>query len=209
MTEAANAEKVEIILDSDKRDDVQEKAKEAEEYLAGFEDFYIENEGDLEVAVECLKEVKTNFKQIKSEQELATKPMNAALKQVRSWFKPALDVLTRTEVLLKMKVSNYHLLVEERSRKAMEEAATASAEGNFDAAHDAAKNIVAAPQSKGVSVSRYYDYEIEDMSKVPRRYLAVDHSAVKIHIKKAGKSQPEDIPGIKFVEKSRTAVRTG
>lgn len=207
--EVAEAEKVEIVLDQGQREDVEERTKEAEEYLAGFEDFQIEDDDDLEVAVECLKEVKTNYKKIKAEQELATKPMNSALRQVRSWFKPALVVLESTERLLKGKVAAYHLRLEEQSRRAMEEAAAASAAGDFDGAHEASKGIVAAPQSKGVSITRHWDYVVEDPDQVPRQFLTVDHSAVKIHIKGAGKEMPDPIPGIRFEEKTRTAVRTG
>lgn len=204
-------EKIEVVLDVEKRANVAERAKDAEEYLAGFSDFTIEDAQDLEVAVDCLKDVKTNYKQIKAEQELATKPMNAALKQVRSWFKPALDVLERTEALLKGRIADYHRRVEEQSRLAMEAAAAASQAGDFDGAHEASKGIVAAPKSDGVTVTRHWDYELQDLDAVPDqyKYMCLDHSAVKIHIKNAGKEQPPPIPGIVFKQISRTTVRTG
>ena len=203
----ADDEKIEVILDGEQRANVAEKAEEAQEYLAGFLDFHIEDDDDLSVAVDCLKDVKRTHKQIKAEQELATKPMNAALNQVRSWFRPALDTLTKTEALLKSKVEAYHRLVEERSRAAMEAAAEASREGNFDAAHEASKGIVQAPGSKGVSVGqRTWDYELEDLALVPRDFLALDHSAVKIYLKNCGTENPEPIPGLRFVPKAGTVV---
>lgn len=203
----SNDQKIEVVFDEGKRADVAERTKEAEEYLAGFEDFTIENEADLEVAVDCLKDVKKTYKEIKAEQELVTKPMNAALVKVRSWFKPALEVLERTERLLKGKVAGYHEMVAEESRKAMEAAAKASQEGNFDAAHEAAKGIVSAPRTHGVSVgARQWDYELVDLSLVPREFLTLDHSAVKIHIKRSGGDEPAEIPGLVFVAKAGTVT---
>lgn len=187
---------------------VSVKQEEAKEILEAFQDFDIEDDEDYEVVSDGLKEVKKIAKEIEARRKKVTGPLNAALAEFRSWYKPAVDLLANTESVLKQRLAAYVRKKEEQSRLAMEAAAAAAGEGNFDAAHEASKGIVAAPSTKGVTHTRYWDYELEDLDQVPRRYLALDHSAVKIHIKNAGKDEPEEIPGIRFVLKDRTAVRT-
>jgi hypothetical protein len=193
------------------QDSVDKAREQGEDYLAAFEDFEIETPEDYEVASDCLKDVKKVAKQIKAEKELATKPMNTALRQVRSWFAPAEKALADTEKLLKTKIADWTLLQEQRNREAMQKAAAASQAGNFDEAHEAAKQITDRPKAKGITVSQPgWDYILEDLSKVPREFLALDHSAVKIHLKNAGAEKPTPIPGVKFVPSTPTViVRTG
>jgi predicted DNA-binding protein len=86
------------------------------EVMEAFRDFEIEQSEDYEIAVECLKDIKKQAKKLKAEKELATKPMNGALRQVRSWFAPAEKALQATEDLLKSKIADWTLLQERLSR---------------------------------------------------------------------------------------------
>lgn len=181
---------------------------EVEDILEAFKDFQIEDDGDYEVVAEGLQEVKRIAKDLEQRRKTITQPINGALREFNSWFKPAQTVLENTERVLKRRLAEYETLKAEQSRLAMLAAAAASQAGDFDAAHEASKGIVELPSAHGITHSRYYDYEITDISKVPREFLAVDHSAVKIYIKNAGKDCPQSIPGIKFVEKTRTIART-
>jgi hypothetical protein len=204
--------KAEVVEAFDKQPDEKEivatRQAEAEEIIEAFADFEIEDDDDYDVVADGLKEVKTIAKDLESRRKKITQPINGALREFNSWFKPAQLVLTNTERALKKKLADYTIAKEEQSRLAMEAAAQASQDGDFDGAHEAAKGIVESPSAQGITHSRYYDYEIVDMDEVPRRYMCVDHSAVKIHIKNAGKTQPEDIPGIRFTEKTRVIART-
>jgi hypothetical protein len=201
------SEVMETVDEPTERQIVVAKQEEAIEILEGFQDFEIEDDDDYEVVAEGVKEVKRIAKDIDARRKKVTAPLNAALAEFRSWYKPALDLLERTEMVLKGKLGVYERLQEARSREAMEAAAAAAREGDFDGAHEASKGIVSAPSVKGVTIVRYWDYEIEDISKVPRRYLCLDHSAVKIYIKAAGKEEPAPIPGLRFVSKDRGIVR--
>jgi len=198
-------EQIQVAVDATDRDSALQKAEEAKEVLAGFQDFEIDCEDDLVLATECLKDVKRAAKEITAQKEAATKPMNAALVQVRSWFKPALDVLESTERLIKHKIEGYHVRVAKEAREAMEAMALASQAGDFDAAHEASKGIVIAPKIAGLSTTQVWDYEITDLSKVPREFLTLDHSAVRLHLKA---KEPKPIAGLKFFLKGRTSIRT-
>ena len=201
------SEDLQVVVDSTEREAAAIKAEEAKEVLEGLKDFTIEDTEDLELATDVLKDVKRNLKEITAQKESATKPINQALLQIRSWFKPALDVLEATERMLKSRIEDYHKRVEEQSRRAMAETAAASQAGDFDGAHEAAKGIVTVPKIDGVSLSYTWDYEIVDLSQVPRDYLALDHSKVRIYLR-GKKEEPAPIPGLKFFQKGRTTVRT-
>lgn len=187
---------------------VSQKEEQAKEILNGFKDFEIEDDEDYEVVAEGVKEIKKIAKEIDARRKKVTEPLNAALNEFRSWYKPAMTILENTEQFLKGKLAQYGRMKEQQSVLAMEAAASAARAGDFDGAHEASKGIVSAPTAKGVTLTRYWDYEIEDLDKVPRRYLCLDHSAVKIHIKNAQKEEPSPIPGLRFTSKDRTIVRT-
>jgi hypothetical protein len=90
----------------------------------------------------------------------------------------------------------------------MRQIAAAAATGDFDAAHVVSQSLVEAPTAQGVSVQRKWDYRVVDLNQVPRDYLCLDHSAVKIHIKTAGKDKPQNIPGLEFFEVAGVIART-
>lgn len=189
------------------KENIDTKRVEIEEILSGFQNYVIEDDEDYELVAEGLKEIKGISKEIEERRKKITQPINGALREFNSWFKPAQTLLMTTESFLKRMLAEYVSEKEKQSRLAMLAASQASQAGDFDAAHEAAKGIVERPTAQGITHVRYFDYEIEDFEKVPRAFLAVDHSAVKIYIKNAGKDEPAPIPGIRFVEKDRTIAR--
>lgn len=186
---------------------IEEKQEEAAEIIEAFKNFEIEDDDDYEVVGEGLKEIKKISKDLETRRKTITQPINVALREFNSWFKPAQEVLQNTERVLKKRLAEYVRKREEQSRLAMEAAAQAGQKGDFDAAHEAAKGIVERPELKGITHTRWYDYEIEDLDQVPRRFLSLDHSAVKIYIKNSGKEEPAPVPGLRFVAKDRTIAR--
>jgi len=187
---------------------IADRQEETNEIIEAYKDFEIEDDEDYEVVAEGLKEVKRIYKELEERRKTVSKPLLEAKRNLDSWFKPATDLLLRTERDLKRKINEYTRKKKEQSKLAMEAAAKASREGDFDAAHEASKQIVELPTASGITVTSYYDYVVEDFDQIPREFLCVDHSAVNIHIKNAGKSKPKAVPGIRFEEKSRTIART-
>lgn len=180
---------------------------EAGKIILSFEDFEIEDDEDYSIAAEGLREIKRISKDLEERRKKITQPINVALREFNSWFKPDQDILKKAEAYFKRRLEEYDTLKAEQSRVAMLAAAEASRAGDFDTAHEAAKGIVERPTAQGISHGEYYDYEIEDFAKVPRQYLLVDHDEVKKHIKEAGKNEPTPVPGLRFVLKKRTIAR--
>lgn len=86
----------------------------------------------------------------------------------------------------------------ERAREALEASKSATA------AVRAAEN--AAP--KGVHVRESWDFEVEDLAKVPHAFLVVDVEAVRGWLAGTPKGEtPEPIEGLRFTKKTTTVIR--
>lgn len=194
--------------EGDEQKEIALKKVEAEEILAEFKDFNIENDEDYEIVAEGLKEVKRIIKEIEARRKKVTEPLNKALSEFRSWYTPALKVLESTEQILKQRMLGYSAEKARRSELAMLQVAAAAKAGNFDAAHEASKEIVSAPVVAGISQIAYWEYSVVDPSIVPRKFLEVSDSAIKEYVKKAGPEGPEDVPGLRFEKKQRMAAKT-
>jgi hypothetical protein len=188
-----------------------ELAKQSATYsqiLQELKTLQIADDDDYEYAGEFLKSVKRLYNDVEARRKKVTDPLNAALKEFRSWYKPTLDLLEEGERLLKKKIGDYALRKEQEREEQMRQIAAASAQGDFDSAHTLSQNISDSASHAGISVQRKWDYRVVDMSQVPRAFLCLDHSAMKIHIKSAGKDKPAGIPGIEFFETSGVIART-
>ena len=203
--EAIKVEAIKVKENDTLKVQIREFEEERKE-LAAFE---IEDDEDYKFAGELLKEVKQNAKDVEVVRKQVTQPLNDALTAYRKQYKPALDSLQAMERLLKSKISDYQKMVEQRRQKALEAAAEAARNNDFEAAHAASKNLAAAPSIKGVSSRVVWDYEIVDMGAVPREFMAVDDQAVSLYMKQFKKGTPTDVPGLRFIKRDSFTVRTG
>ena len=197
-----------VHIETEEKKELAKRAASYEDILDELKDFEIKDDDDFEFASDTLKHIKTFYKEIEKKRKAVTDPLNKALTEFRSWYKPSLDLLKEGENILKGRIGEYTLKKDKEREEQMRQIAAASQKGDFDAAHTAAQNIVETPTARGVSSTRLWDYQVTDLSKVPREWLTLDHSKVKIHIREAGKDKPADIEGIEFFEKVRTSVRT-
>lgn len=197
-----------VHIETEEKKELAKKAASYEEIIDELKDFKIADEDDFAFASDTLKHIKVFYKEIEKKRKAVTDPLNAALKEFRSWYKPSLDLLSEGERLLKASIGEYTLRKEREREAQMRQIAAASQQGDFDAAHEAAQNIVETPAARGISSTRHWEYRVKDLSLVPREWLTLDHSKVKIHIREAGTDRPAEVPGIEFYEQMRTSVRT-
>ncbi len=163
-------------------------------------DFEIENDEDYAFGGEVLKQIKGYYKEIEVRRKKVTDPLNAALKEFQSWYRPAQKVLEDGEEVLKKKLGDYVIRKEAEKEEQHRAIAAASAKGDFEAAHAAASDLVSVVTVKGVTVTHKWEYQLVDFDEVPREFLCLDHSAIKLYIKNAGVDDPKPIPGMKFVK---------
>lgn len=200
--------KAEAIVEQskDEQEEMLVKTKQFQEELQEIESFEIEDEEDYQTASEILGEVKKIYAEVESRRKKVTDPLRTAIAEFSKWYKPAQETLTKMEFVLKGKIATFIENQRLATEKAMQETAAAAKSGDFDAAHEAAKNIVPEAKAGNVTVREVWDFRIANLSKVPRKFLSLDHSAVRIHIRKAG-GEPTPIPGLEFFKKSSVIAR--
>jgi len=193
-----------VVISSVSENERKELAEASEQHKLLYESVglaRISGEGDFTLVTDSLKEIKRLMKELEERKQRVTRPLMAALEEVRSWFRPAQTWLEKTEKVLKAELARYQQEVEQRNIQAMKLLAETKGQ--------AAVQFESRPSEKGLSITSQWDFEVLEPSLVPRDFLTVDHNRVKAHIKATQKGEkPADIPGIRFVEKARVAVRT-
>lgn len=173
--------------------------------------YKLQDDSDLALAADMVKEVKKLHKDINAEREVFAKPLHAMQVWVNGLYQPLLSNLVGKEARLKVMIGEYtraqqeaqRLLLAQAAQKASNTKTIQQAQVIMDQALQVAQ---AAPAAKvqGVSVTETWDFQIEDDSAVPREYLCVDVISVKAAIK-AG---VREIPGIKIFSKAAVRVTT-
>lgn len=173
--------------------------------------FEIEDQKDLELVNQWLLWVVERRKEIESFKDSLIGPLNLVISRIRALLGPAEQTWADFEVLVRHKLSRHALLEAERTEAAMAAAAAAAAAGDETGAALATSKITNVSELEGTSVSFVWDVEIEDVEKVPSKYIMpkrADISALKIYARECQKlKQIPTIPGVKFVKNARTIVR--
>lgn len=159
------------------------------------------------------------------------KPAEDLLKDAEQVLKSALGVWQEKErqrIALERKVQQEEIARQQREaaeaeRNAREAAAQAMREGNEEKAQELvqaanaqavqvevlqfAPPVSAEPQKiAGVSGRQDWDFEITDISKIPREYLMIDETKIRRVVKALGSEA--NIPGVRAFQKTVMSVRT-
>ena len=176
-------------------------------------------------ATNALIEVKGIEKALKEKLESITVPLNVALKNARSLFKPALDKCEAVESQLRQGIIAYRQLAfkfaEEKRLSAAKLADEAAAKGDMQSALEHATEAVsvvaparvvqasmavatAASNIKYAQVAsrKRWTFRIADIKKVPREYMEVNEKVVRAAIS----SGLRTISGIEIYEEEGLAV---
>jgi len=165
-------------------------------YKALDEKIQIHDQNTLDIAGRLLIEIKGKHKELETKRTSVTKPMLDAKRQIDQWFKPAKDALAACEALLKEKVKTYTEAAEQAKAEAL-------AAGDVAAA----TAMVAPEMPEGLQSRGSWDFLLEDLDAVPREYLALDASKVRIELREKGEAL--QIPGIKVYWKKTIAASNG
>jgi hypothetical protein len=195
-------ELVAMVTDSPSQTQLQQEAEEADEALNLIQAMPIQNQDDIEFAAEALADAKGHWKRLEDMKRKATQPMNDALKEIRSWFKPAQDFYKECESTIKIKLSMYHERQEREQRKALAEAAEAVQEGTAQEVSTALAKMEQAeePDITGLSYRTIWDFEVIDAEQVPRAFLQINEQALRLFVSQHQESAA--LPGVRFFSKT-------
>lgn len=191
-----------IVPASAVQQEVTNEAVDAADALASIRTFEIVDSDTLDFAAEILADVKGKNNRLEEMKHQATKPMNEALKAIRSWFAPAQNHYAEAEVILKNKIAAYHREIEAKRQAALVKIDDAADSKTITVAL-AELGQAQKPVTQGVSVTEVWDYEIVDASLLPREFLMADEKKIKAASVGAGL----EIPGVRRFKKSRVASR--
>lgn len=169
---------------------------------------------------EMIAQVKSLKKDIEAQQEILIAEPQKFVRSVQQFTLPFRGGLDAIEAQLKRKLGDYGYRkeMERRKAEAAAQAAAAAAQKKIDReAKKAGIEPVQLPtpvipqetapvrtESGTTSYVPVWDFEVEDISKVPPKYLVVNDSAVKAAIR-AG---VREVPGLKISERMQIRTKT-
>jgi len=145
----------------------------------------INDRKELENATDILKAVKDASKELKAKKESITKPINEALKEIRSMFAPIEDQLSESEGIVKGKMLEFNRIIEQKAREAAAELEKKVEEGKMTLSV-AAKQLEEAPQVEkkvegkrgSIQYRTVRKVRINDETKIPREFLVPDFTKI-------------------------------
>lgn len=192
------------VVPTAKRQEIEAKQNELTELLANAQVLPVDSQSDLDLVGEILVYVKGISKEIESKKRKIVDPLNASLKAVRDFFRPAESACFEIERVLKSKVSEYSVRLEQARISARAQIDDAATSQEITASLEAMAASVPAEMPEGVSVREIWDFEVVNALDVPREYLCVDTTFVRQAIVTGG---VREIPGIKIFKKQSVAVK--
>lgn len=180
--------------------------------LVGLASFEVRTQGDLDMLGSLLGEVKKQAKRLDEMRKRATRPMNEALNEVRSWFKPAETALEELERAIKGRITAWH-----EAQAAQLDAARASinAAATAEEVEGALSTLATAHASPdGVVLANVWDFEVVDLRALaaavasgdkPDVYLSVNERVIRAEI--AGGVR--EIPGVRVFQRTQVRATAG
>jgi len=176
---------------------IQKYQEEADQVETALQKIEISDATTYALAADYLRDVKTTIREIESERVKITKPLNDAVKNANDLFKRIATKYLRAEAGLKQKIAAFQEQEKAREQKLLAEfaAGTQDREALVLASQ-------AAPVADGVSTRTTYDWEVEDLARVPDWFWCLDEAKIGAYVR-ANKTAPE---GIRLVEKTVVAA---
>lgn len=168
--------------------------------LERLEAMQIDSPEQLAVAGEMLVAVKTRWKQLEERRVHLKEPSLEACRRVDALFNETKEPYARAEKILKEKIA---------ARMLAQSAAQLQAVMAVEAGASTAL-VIPEQAPAGTSVREVWTYVIEDAALIPRKFLAVDHAALKRHCAFADteRTPPLAIQGVRFERVGKVTVRT-
>ena len=170
---------------------VRETEHKAKALLESLEGFAIVTEADAGMAGELLREVHRELKDLDKLRLEAGKPAREAQKDINAFFQPALKALGTAKGKLKKIIDDHRVTVAEQNAKALEILSQGQA-----------APMVPVVDVPGTRTRQDVEVKVIDVDKIPREYMCVDWSALKILAKSGGEAPP----GVEFVRVERTVM---
>jgi len=154
-------------------------------------------------AASMAKQARDVYRAKEEERKTITVPLLAAKNATDAMFKPTLEAIARIKRTFEQAIATY-----DREREAARAAVLAQSAAEIAVGIVPTKPIPEPVHVDKTSVRHVWEPEIVDADLVPREYCSPDVAKIKAAIWYADTHRPpQDIPGVRFVQKSIVVVR--
>jgi len=194
------------------QEDIKNESEQSIKAINDANALIISNQDEMKIATEMLSVANKFGDEIKKRKEDITKPMNSALKAVRALFKPLEDNKDKAVLIIKRKMIDYQIKIEEENKKA-EEKIEKKVESGYIKPETAIEKLENLPETENkvdsdagsVTFKTIKKIVIEDERLLPREYLIPDERKIKIVALAKEKLGEDQIPGVKIIEEKTLA----
>lgn len=201
--------------------ELRAEAAHQEHRIAIVERLIIENPEGVAYALAQVQEVKARWAELEAQRKSATQPLNATIKTINGWFKPALDSLADLERIWKQKIAAAQAKIERERQKqlALAEAARAKAEEAKRPATQAKHEAVALAAEGAARAARVdlpgltsrteWKWEVIDAAALPEDLRTIEPRRKEITALVTAQKGDCKIPGIRVWSESNLAIGKG
>lgn len=168
------------------------------------ESFEIKTQADMPIAVEMLSEINSELDRITKDKKKLTDPLNAALDEINSRYKPHETRLKSSKEVLRSLISQYQTNATKMAQEEAERIAARVGEGKGKLKFETAERQVAnidTPDLKvstdagSISFRTDTKFKLMDITMVPAEYLLLDETKVRAALKTNIR-----VPGLEYYE---------
>jgi hypothetical protein len=169
----------------------------------------IKKEADLIEATNILKLIKNKKTEIEEARQSWVDPLNQQVKRLNEIFRQAMVPLQEADTELRQAVLSYRQVLEARETarqvEAQKKAISVAKRANTDVGEVTPVEIAKSVNTGmgQITVSKVWDFEILDLSKVPSQYIQIDVPVVR----QAIQDGKREIPGLKIFQKEILSVK--
>lgn len=202
-----------VIVPQQTRVELAQQHSEAESLRPRFEALPCDTPDQESIIAAILQEVKGRLAELETSRKSITQPLAQVKAAVDALFRPMKEAWEEAEQVLKGKLA----MAEERRREAsaarLDAAKLAASQGDAQGARDelvARAHLTAQAAPEGIQYRKSWTWTVNDLSKVPREWLSLDHSKAKIYCKEWQESdQIPEVPGLTFRREVSVVSRVG
>ena len=192
------------------RAEAAQEAQETAATLAQLRDWPCATAQDERDLADFLTALKDKMKDLDGKRTAITGPLNQAKRAVDALFKPALDAMAEAEAIIKGKLADAATRRNQLAQAALAQASRAAQVGDTRGAATAlatASQAQEAAPPPGVTYRYTWDAQLGDIDQVPREWLSVDWSKVRLYTvhHQASETIPP-VPGLVFTRKPIVVV---
>lgn len=171
------------------------KAQAALEKLRGLTVYTAEH---IAIAGDLLQYIKGDWTRLENRRTSITKPLLAVKRSIDDLFNPAIHALAEAETILKSKIAQAQLAIQQANYAAQQAAHALLQQNDARGAALASQHLQTTEAPKGIRYTDVWEYRIVNAAIIPLAFLMADEKKIAAHVKIHGANS--NIPGVEVTK---------